>query len=311
MKKTVGVKWGGLKVGIVLVLAISAMLWASLTGGGTSIFDPKWSFECYFKNVNGLVSGAPVWMSGVEVGNVRSVSFVNLDSLRQVKLICRMKKSAWDMMTEGAAVQLGTIGLLGDRYVEIIPGPKGKPTLPRGAILPTLDVGEASKMFQAGEDAIGEARSVVQGIDELLTGINSGEGTLGQLAEDDKMYHQMTALLGKLTLLVGDLQKNQERIYSSIENSSSAIETLAQRVESNEGTVGKLLSDPELYNNINNMSLRLDSVMSRIDNAEGSLGLLVSDTSLYVEVVDLMARMNTLVTDMQDNPKKYFKVSVF
>ncbi|MDH3936291.1 MAG: MCE family protein, partial [candidate division Zixibacteria bacterium] len=117
MKRSSSTKWGSLKVGAVLVVAIAAALWASLTGGGTSIFDPKSDFLCYFANVNGLVKGSPVWMSGVEIGNVRRVTFVNIDSLRQVEVTCKVKSSVWDMITDNARVQLGSIGFLGDKYL--------------------------------------------------------------------------------------------------------------------------------------------------------------------------------------------------
>ena len=87
MKNSVDVKWGNLRVGILLTFAIVMLFWASLTGGGTSIFDTKIKYTAYFTNVNGLLNGSPVWMSGVEVGNVQSVKFVNLDEKRKVEVI--------------------------------------------------------------------------------------------------------------------------------------------------------------------------------------------------------------------------------
>ena len=88
MKKSTSVKWGNLKVGILITVAVVALFWASLSGGGTSIFDSKSNFVCYFKNVNGMVKGSPVWMSGVEVGNVKSISFVNLGNFLFVSWNC-------------------------------------------------------------------------------------------------------------------------------------------------------------------------------------------------------------------------------
>ena len=311
MKKTAGAKWSSLKVGLVLIFAIAVMFWASLSGGGTSIFDSKGHFDCYFKNVNGLVSGAPVWMSGVEVGNVRSLSFVNLDSLRQVKVTCRVKKGVWNMLTEDTRVQLGTIGFLGDKYVEILPGTKGLVSIEEGSVILTKDAGDASAMFKAGEDAIGEARSVIDNLDTLLNHMNQGEGTLGQLAVNDKLYHDMTALLGKLTLLTADLQKNQERIVSSIEKTANSVASLSEKVNNSEGTIGKLINDPKLYDNLTAISTRMDSIVNKINTAEGTLGLMVSDTGLYVEMTNLMARVNNLVADIEKNPGRYLKFSVF
>ncbi|MFH1374614.1 MAG: MlaD family protein [bacterium] len=311
MKQTVGVGWGSLKTGIILSLAVVALLWASLTGGGTSIFESKMQFMCYFKNINGLLPGSPVWMSGVEIGNVRSVSFVNLDSLRQVKVVCRVKKSVWPMLTEDAEVMLGTIGLVGDKYIEVFSGTKGKPVIAEMSVVRTRDAGDAATMFKTGEEAIGEARAVVDNLDQLLGRMNRGEGTLGQLATDDQLYHQLTSLAARLTELTVQLHQNQERIVSSLEKTANTVGELSEQVSSNTGTIGKLVNDPQLYDNLASTSARLDSIMYKLNTAEGSLGLLVSDTALYVEVTNLMARISNLVADIEKNPRKYFKFSVF
>ena len=73
MKRSIKIKWGKLQVGVLIMLAIATLMWASITGGGTSIFESKATFACYFQNVNGLVNGSPVWMSGLEVGNVKKL----------------------------------------------------------------------------------------------------------------------------------------------------------------------------------------------------------------------------------------------
>jgi phospholipid/cholesterol/gamma-HCH transport system substrate-binding protein len=311
MKRTIDVKWGNLKTGIILILAVAAMLWASLSGGGTSIFERKGHFVCYFRNVSGLVAGSPVWMSGVEVGNVHSVEFVNLDSLRHVKVVCRVTKDVWPMLTHDAEALLGTIGLIGDKYVEIIPGTKSEPVIQEMDVIRTREAGDAATMFKAGEDAIGEVRSVADNLDILLARMNRGEGTLGKLATDSLLYRQITTLVTNLTRLTADLQKNQERIASSLEKTSTSVEHLSEKVNSSTGTIGRLVNDPQLYDNLSATSARLDTIMTKINAAEGSLGLFVSDTALYVELTSLMARINNLVTDIEKNPRKYFKFSIF
>ncbi|MBU8932584.1 MAG: MCE family protein [candidate division Zixibacteria bacterium] len=311
MKKSTDIKWGNLKVGLILSFAVIVMFWASLGGGGTSIWDAKVKFKCFFSSVNGLVPGAPVWMAGVEVGNVRSVRFVNLDARRKVEIVCRIKRDVWPMMTEDTKVQLGTIGFLGDKYVEILPGTKGLPILEEYATVPVVSAADIETLFKTGEETIGDARAVVNGLDTLLNRMNRGDGTLGQLATNDELYVSMAALLERLTSLTADLQKNQERIMVSIEKTANSVETLTNQVNTSQGTVGKLINDPKLYDNLNAVSSRLDSIVNKINTAEGSLGLMVSDTGLYVEMTNLMIRVGNLVTDIEKNPGKYFKFSVF
>jgi phospholipid/cholesterol/gamma-HCH transport system substrate-binding protein len=311
MKQSIHVKWGNLRVGILLMIALAALVWASFSGSGTSIFESKFKFTCYFRNVNGLLKGSPVWMSGVEVGNVNSVQFVNLDTLRQVKVVCRVKESIWPMMTQNSQVQLGTIGFLGDKYVEVIPGTPDRPLINELDVVPTRDVGEATAMFKEGEKAMNELRRLGANLDTLMSRMNRGEGTLGKMARDTALYVNLSKLVANLSELSSKLSKNQERLFTSIEQASSAVNDLSGRLSSKHGTFGKIIDDPSLYNNLNSTLAHLDSISAKMNRGEGSAGLLVNDTALYSQTVDLLTRVNNLVADIQKNPRKYFKFSVF
>jgi len=311
MKQSIRLQWSNLKVGALLMIVAAILLWASLTGGGTSIFEPKQNFVCYFRNVNGLVRGSPVWMAGMEVGNVRSLQFVNIDSMRQVKVVCGVKKAIWPQLTFKAEVMLGSIGLVGDKYVEIIPGTDSGFTIEPMGVIKTRDYGSIEALYKTAEEAIGNAGNIIGNIDTVLARMNRGEGTLGRIATEDELYVQLHALAANLTVLTADLQKNQERIVSSIERLSHSIADLSGQVTENSGTLGRIMNDPALYDNLQNTTARLDTIMGRISASEGSLGLLVSDTALYVELTNLMVRVKSLVTDIEENPRKYFKFSFF
>lgn len=311
MNRSIRIRWGSLKVGLFLISAAAVLMWASLSGTGTSIFDSKDLFVCYFHNVSGLLPGSPVWMSGVEVGNVKSIEFANLDSLRQVKVVCRTKTSVWAHLNKDARIQLGTIGFLGDKYVEIIPGLNGAPPIKSGGELLTIEVGGMAEMFEEGGNALSEASVTMSNLSDFLKRINQGEGTIGKMINDDELYLQMTDLLTNLTALTADLKKNQERIISSIETTAKSLSSLSEKVDKSEGTLGKIISDPQLYDNLNATTARLDTIMNKINSAEGSMGMLVNDTALYVEVVNLLTRVSNMVSDMEKNPGKYFKFSVF
>lgn len=310
-KKSTNIGWGSLKVGIVISLVVVLMFWASFTGGGTSIFDSKGKFVCYFENVNGLVSGSPVWLSGVEVGNVKSIDFVNEAPDKQVKVVCRVKKEVWDKLTANARVQLGTIGFLGDKYVEVIPGVDGGAPIVDMDVVPTRDAGSAEAVFKKAETSLDDVRHTVLGIDTLLWRINRGEGTLGKMATEEDMYNNLTELLAKLTKLTASLQENQERIISSMESTANSVSSLSNKVDQNTGTIGRLVNDPQLYDNLAASTAKLDTILLKINMAEGSLGMMVNDTSFYSEVTNLMQRTNNLITDIQKDPRKYFKFSVF
>lgn len=311
MKRTIGDKWGNLKTGLIIVVAIAVMFWTSLSGGGTSILSKKVYFTCYFPTVTGLVKGSPVWLLGVDVGNVRSVKFVNLDSLRRVEITCRVNESVWGLLTDEATVSLGTIGFLGDKYVEVHPAlGKGQP-IKEGDVISTLEAVDAASMFKAGKEAFGSTGELVESLNSILARMNAGEGTLGKIATDEALYTEMTRLLTELTTLTVGMQESQKSIVASLESTSESIAELTKKANSNEGTLGKIMGDPALYDNLAATSARLDTMLTRINAAEGNIGLLMNDTALYVELTNLMARTNNLIADIEKNPRKYFKFSVF
>ena len=311
MRRSIRIKWGSVPVGVLIMIAVAVLIYASMSGGGTSIFESKISFVSYFDNVNGLAKGSPIWLAGVEVGNVTSIGFDVFDSPRRVKVVCRVTRKVHRYLNADARAQLRTIGFLGDKYIEIMPGLQGAPAIESMAEIEVEDVGSAEAMFEAGETAMRDAGKLVSDFDTLLAGMNAGKGTLGQMATNDTLYTQLTALLANLTKLSADLQENQQSLVSSIEHMSQSVGDLATQVNENAGTLGKLITEPDLYDNLNATSARLDSILTKVDLADGNLGLLVNDTGLYVELTNLMVRANNLISDIQENPRDYFKFSIF
>jgi phospholipid/cholesterol/gamma-HCH transport system substrate-binding protein len=82
-------------------------------------------------------------------------------------------------------------------------------------------------------------------------------------------------------------------------------------VDDGEGSLGKLVNEEQLYNNMVRSTGRLDSILAKIDRGEGTAGALVNDAQLYEDVRNLMVRVQNLVADIEANPRKYFKFSVF
>ncbi len=311
MKRSTKVKWGEIKVGVLIAIAIFVLLWASFSGTGTSIFDKKVGYIAYFDNVSGLVKGAPVWIAGVEVGNVKSIKFVNLDSAGQIELKLRVKESVTNMITVDARIRLATIGMLGDKYVEIIPGTLGKQLIAEDGAIRTDATGDLAAIMSEGEELITSSRKVMGNLCDITAGLKDGEGTIGQLLTNNQLHTELTGLIASMTVLMDGLQKNQERITSAMENISTDLADVTAKANSNSGTIGKLLSDPKLYDNLHSSSGRIDSILSKINQGQGTAGAMVNDDELYQEIKNLVVRINNLVTDIEQNPHKYLKFSVF
>jgi len=311
MERTGKVGWGNLWVGILISIAILLILYSSFSGGGVSVFESKKSLIGYMQSVNGLVKGAPVRLSGVEVGNVKEIEFVNETYERRIRIRVEVAESVWPLITVDSKMHLGTIGMLGDKYVEIVPGTKGNPVAEDGQeIEVTSEVG-LDAMIQETPETMVEAQAFVSDLREIGRRVKEGEGTAGKLINDTELYSELVAALDKTTHVLEGLQENQGRILSRLDNTLASTESMTAKVDRGEGSLGRMVNEEDLYDNMVRSTAHLDSILAKIDRGDGSAGALVNDQQLYEEIRNLVVRVNNLVADIEENPGRYFKFTIF
>jgi len=284
------------------------LVWASLTGGGTSIFENKRNFSVFFENVQGLTPGSPVWISGVEVGNVRSITFDK--SLRKIEIVGRVQEKVWHLVAADSKVKIGSIGLIGDKFLEIIPGDPSSPALEDNGVLTAIE-DDIGKVFREGSDAISSVKEIARSFSEILDKINSGENTLGRMLSDDSLYNSLNATLTSLSEAVDRFDSHQDEMFKSLEDGVESFGRLTDAILDSGGTVGRLLFDSTLYVDLKNLLADLSSIAGKLKSGEGSAGALVNDIELYENTKNMLARLENLILDIEKNPKKYFKFSVF
>ncbi len=311
MKRTGRIPWGEIRVGLLLTAVIAVVLWASFSGGGASIFDDKVEYRAYFANAGGLVTGAPVWIAGIEVGNVSDIDFVNQGPDRLIEVHIDVLESIQYMITQNATVEIGTIGFIGDKYVEVNAGSLDLPMLEAGSEIPAVKSPGVDALFAEGQETFTSAQGLVKNLEEITDEMKAGKGTLGQMVANDTLYREMTDMVSALTVLIGDMQSSQKKIVSSIENISTNLDGITEKVNNNEGTIGKLVSDPGLFEELHSSAARVDSILAKINQGRGTAGAMVNDDEMYQEIKNLIVRVENLVSDIEKNPRKYFKFSVF
>src|SRR5262249_30176337 len=145
---------------------------------GAGMLGPKYRVITYLPEVEGLQTGAPVRLDGVEIGSVQSIQLTPRpeDHMHNITLVLRIeKKFQGDVRTDSSA-SLITEGLLGNRYVTVKRGLNGTP-IPNNGVLPG---GQEPQMT----DLVQKFSSLSNQVSDILTKVNSGQGTLAKLLND-------------------------------------------------------------------------------------------------------------------------------
>jgi len=177
-----------LKVGIFVFVGLIILGFFILSIGGFKTLSSGYRINLNFGFVNGVKVGAPVRFAGVDVGEVKKVK---LEFLRQENR-SNVRLEVWirDIIKIpiDSTVWVNTLGLLGEKYVEIIPGVDYANCLkPRDSLM-GIDPLPIHQIFK-------NAESILRNLDDGIIRIRNQEGTLGKLIYNDEIYNQLEALV--------------------------------------------------------------------------------------------------------------------
>jgi phospholipid/cholesterol/gamma-HCH transport system substrate-binding protein len=126
-------KAGVTLLGAICVAGVLYFLWSS------GVLIPKYRLRTYMTEADGVQTGAPVRVDGIDVGTVASKNLAgkSASAQRRVELILRIQKRDQEMIRSDSSASLASDGLLGKPYVKIERGFKGAALSDGDEIAPT------------------------------------------------------------------------------------------------------------------------------------------------------------------------------
>ncbi|HOX85516.1 MAG TPA: MlaD family protein [bacterium] len=310
-----------IKVGFTILLGLSILVFTILyVGQNKGVLRPRYRLHCMMSRVNGLQSGAPVQLAGVRVGSVISVEFSPSYEDRKIEVILEIDKVVQPRIRQDSEAYIGTMGLLGDKYVGISMGSMALPVLNEGEMLTSSDPVDIEKLIDEGVDVFAALRKTSESLTDITHKIDEGRGTLGMLINDPRMYYdidRILLLLESLTIKVekgkGSMAKlfSDPRLYDELAQTLFSTRQMVDSLRQGQGSMGQLLTDRSLYDNLTVSTENIKSLTERLEDGQGSMGKVLVDEQLYKQLQSVVTQLDSLVTDIKKNPKRYLKVEIF
>ena len=245
--------WVQLKVGIVIILAVAGLLYAIMNlNEGMGVFTSTSVFRAYLDDSQGIKVGAPVRMNGVDIGNVKQVA-IEPDKGR-VAVHFTLNNEMRLLLRRDAAVLIRPMGLLGDKYLDILPGSPQQPPLPEGTALSGHGETDITGVAGSATSTLQNVDQAVRELQGILHNIKAGKGTAGKLVTDPALYDHTTQLIRKVDTL------------------SEKTTQLLARIERGDGTLGKLMTDRTLYDRATAAVEEMQKLGALLNHPDGTLG---------------------------------------
>ena len=177
-----------LKVGIFVFTGLLVLAVFILSIGDFKTMTTGYELNFIFNFANGVKIGAPVRFAGVDIGEVKAIDFVYSadDPKPKVRIVCSINNDI--KVPVDSSIWVNTLGLLGEKYIEIMPGKEFNNTLtPKGSLVGVDPI--------PMQDVSVLAKGIAQNLNDGLMKIVNKEGTVGKLLYDDTIYKELEALV--------------------------------------------------------------------------------------------------------------------
>jgi phospholipid/cholesterol/gamma-HCH transport system substrate-binding protein len=288
--------WAELRVGLFVLAAMFilavAIIW--VTGGGS--LSPKYKLKTYLPEVEGVQTGAPVRLDGVEIGNVDAIRLNPhpSDRMHNIELVMRIDKKFDEQIRTDSSATLITEGLLGNRYVSVKRGFTGTP-IPNGGEVPGVEEAAMKAIVQRGAEVAQNLNALSRQLNEIVAKVERGEGTIGKLLTDPSLYNHLNSAVTKTDDILSAARNGEgtvgkllvsDELYKKVNATAGHAEAVFADVRAQKGTLGKLVYDPVVYDEAKLFLQRGNSFISDVQAGKGTLGKLATDDALYSNLRD-------------------------
>ncbi len=292
MRNPNALKWSDLKTGIFFIFGLGFAAYLGLfIGKNTNMFSGVTTVKILSRDVQGLAENNFVSVSGKKIGTVSKMNFVTRDGSLYVVAELKLKQEFAPLVTKDAKAEIKSLGVLGDKYVDIITG-KG-PAVQNGDYI-------ALETEEGMASLTGKASQAFGKINDLLDRLNNGKGPAGRLISDEKMGRELAETV------------------SSLKTTSAELSKLSQKASRGDGLLPKLLNDKALAKNteqtverLNQAAAKTESLMAKLNSDKGTLGQLSSNPALYNNLSRTLTSLDSVLVDLKKNPKRYVQFSLF
>ncbi len=222
----------GLFVFVTLVVAAGFIVFM----GGSSVFSSEMKLSTVFSDARGLNVGAPVFLSGVDVGRVTNKSLLAVGTEKGVIVTFSVDASSRNRMTDTATATISSAGMLGDKTLVIFEGEGGNLLKDGDRIMAKAEKDLDSYLAQGGA---------------VLTNVKEITESLALIFKDGKTQKKVDQILANLEKASENLKKNTEGEWGpKLDRSLTRMESVVTKIDKGQGTLGALINDTSLHEDL-------------------------------------------------------------
>lgn len=313
------------RVAILLVVGLLMLAYGVYRVGKIfDVFASRYTLVTLLPSVAGLSEGAPVTLAGKQVGQVDEISFIPMEQKRDsnhLRVKLQVNERVRDQIRRDSRIQVRAQGLLGDKYIDIEPGTRGATILATGDTIIAVYSMDMEQFLVRASQMLDQANVLVVDLRTITHGLARGQGTMGQLLRDERLYNSMVSATDQLQGVLEDINGSNgtlgrmikdPALYQRMVSAMSRVDSLGATVLHGSGTLSMLIRSDSLYRGLagtaakaNTAADQMAIMLQKLNDPNGSMNKFLTDPRLFDEFLKSVIDLQALIADVRENPKKY------
>jgi phospholipid/cholesterol/gamma-HCH transport system substrate-binding protein len=246
------------RVGLLVLAAVTvAAVAVLLIGDRQNLFHSRNHYFVRWVSVSGLREGSQVQLNGVHVGSVERIELPTDTGTDLITVWISIDERYQKRLRADSVARIKTLGLLGDKYVEVTSGSPAAEMIAENGEIPAAAQTNVDQLAEAGEDVMNNVVAISHDLATILGRMERGEGILGELTTEVEPGRKVT---------------------SEMLDTLRSLRQAAEQIGNGQGVVPRLLNDPVLADRLSASADRLDVFLAKAEQGQGLLPSLLTDT---------------------------------
>lgn len=297
-----------LKIGLFVIIVLTASFFLINYLRGEDILDREIELKGNYEDIRGLVASAPVYIKGYKAGEVSEIIYSSEEN--RFEVVCSVLKD-FNVPVDSRMV-IYSVDIMGGKGIRIDYG-ESEEYASDGNMLQTAfeqdllgGLGESiGPLLEKVTGTLDSLSVTVAGVNKVLS--DNNVASIGRtLAHLEKTMSEVKALAAGLQGRSGEL----DSFIVNLSAFSDRLGGIADKVDSTMTGVNGVM-DSLTQADLDGLVNSFKSLVDNINDPDGSVGKILKNDSIYNSVDSLLIDVNSLVRKIQENPKKYLKISVF
>ena len=296
------------KIGFFAVTVIVASFFIINYLRGEDIFNREIEVTSRYQNVEGLVPSAPVFIKGYKAGKV---SEVNYDAVNgDFEVVCSVMKEF--AIPEDSRMTIYSVDIMGGKGVRIDLGSSDSYIADGGALAPSFEAGLMDGLEAGIAPLLEKVTSAMDSLAVTVSGVNKllADGNQARFANTLAHLERTMSDLSSVAASVGGKSQELESFIVNMESLSGKFSNIADKADSTMTSVASIASSIS-GSDLEAVISSFKDLLENMNDPDGTIGKLFVDNSVYDSVNALLSDVDSLVRKIQENPKKYIRISVF